>query len=202
MSLEERRSELLDRARVLIDRVGSQAAEMGRARFIEDIAKTPTARELTLVFREIQGLDSVRSEGASPPPKAPKIRNRGQIIVHASAIIIALEEVLDYDPVRHHNNPPALRIENPRYLAHIRELVEELRRLNALLEAKRPRSAETKAAALSVAASMQRFLDNYIPVLAKGSAALTVAAMAGLLVQLGLGGDVVSQILAPLRLLR
>jgi hypothetical protein len=63
------------------------------------------------------------------------IRNRQHVVATSTLIISALQEALDYDPVRHHNQPPpALRIEDPHYLKDIRALIVELKRLNELLE--------------------------------------------------------------------
>jgi hypothetical protein len=69
-------------------------------------------------------------------PKKPKasprlvIRNREQVVAYSNIIISSLQEALDYDPARHHNQPPPeLRLGDARYLRDVRDLIAELKRL-------------------------------------------------------------------------
>jgi hypothetical protein len=124
------------------------------------------------------------------------LRNKRQIITYSSVIILALQEALDYDPRRHHNQPkPDLRIEDANYLSNLRSLVKELRRLNNLLAKERPKSAETGKVVVDVRKHVDLFLTNYTPTLAKGSAYLTIGVMAALLHSAGLGSGVVDGIM-------
>src|SRR5262249_25855061 len=61
-----------------------------------------------------------------------KIKSRSQVIQYSMILICALEEIVDYDPARHHNRPPPeLRIEDKDYLREIQNLIAELRTLRA-----------------------------------------------------------------------
>lgn len=117
------------------------------------------------------------------------IENRIEVIRYSNAIISALEEALNYNVDRHHNSPPPdLRLEDAEYLAEIRSLIFELRRLNALLE--KPIKSNASAARKEAAGfgkHMDKFLSSYAGSLGKGAAGLTVAAVAGLLYQAGAG---------------
>jgi hypothetical protein len=115
------------------------------------------------------------------------ITNRAGMIQHSKILIIALQEALDYDPVRGHNQrPPVLWNDDPAYLRDVGSLVLELRRLNTLLEAKRPRKAETGQAVVDLSRHLNKFLDSYASWFGKGAAVLTVGVIAGLLQHAGL----------------
>jgi hypothetical protein len=130
------------------------------------------------------------------------IRNREQVVAISNIIISSLQEALDYDPARHHNQPPPeLRIEDARYLQDIRDLIAELRRLNTLLETSRPpQRGEPKRTIIDINKHINKFLENYIPMLAKGTAGLTVATMASLLFHAGVGEDIIMGILSMAKL--
>jgi hypothetical protein len=101
---------------------------------------------------------------------------------------------LDYDNVTKQNAPPpALWVDDRSYIAEIKALVLELRRLNDLLETNKKSS---KGQISKIARHFDRFLTVYEKHLAIGSAYLTIGVMSSLLSQLGLGPDVVSQIFA------
>jgi hypothetical protein len=118
------------------------------------------------------------------------------VIAYSTLIVAALQEALDYDPVRHHNQPiPALWIEDHNYLQVIRALIAELKRLNELLQASRTRKGEPKRTIIDLRKHINVFLANYVPLFAKGTACVTVAAMAGLLRHFGVEEDIVVGIL-------
>jgi hypothetical protein len=119
--------------------------------------------------------------------KQSAIINRVEVIRQTKALIIVLEEALDYDPVRGHNQqPPALWSADPSYLKDVKALVAELQRLNSLLEAKRPRQKEAKRAVIDLTQHLDTFLKNYAAWFGRGAAALTVSSIAGLLHYAGL----------------
>jgi hypothetical protein len=119
--------------------------------------------------------------------KQSAIINRAEVIRQTKALIIVLEEALDYDPVRGHNQqPPALWSNDPSYLKDVKALVAELQRLNSLLEAKRPRQKEAKRAVIDLTQHLDTFLKNYAAWFGRGAAALTVSSIAGLLHYAGL----------------
>ena len=155
-------------------------------------------------------LDAEAQELLSPPPHKPKkdtrgparprtkqtarvrtrqgaITNRARVIQHTKILIIALQEALDYDPVRGHNRrPPALWCDDPLYLNDVDALVVELRRLNSLLEAQRPRKKEAERAVIDLARHFDKFLHAYASWFGKGTALLTVVVIANLLQHAGL----------------
>jgi hypothetical protein len=115
------------------------------------------------------------------------ITNRAGVIQHTKILIIALQEALDYDPVRDHNQrPPILWSGDPSYLKDVKDLVLELRRLNSLLEAQRPRKKEAERAVIDLARHFDKFLHAYASWFGKGTALLTVVVIANLLQHAGL----------------
>ena len=119
--------------------------------------------------------------------KQTAITNRVEVIRQTKALIIVLEEALDFDPVRGHNQrPPALWSDDPSYLKDVDALVVELRRLNSLLEAKRPRKKEAERAVIDLTQHLDTFLKNYAAWFGRGAAALTVGSIASLLHYAGL----------------
>jgi hypothetical protein len=124
----------------------------------------------------------------SVPSKRDVIRNPTEVIRYSHILISAFEEVLDYDPVRQHNQrPPALWSGDPSYQKDVHDLVTELRRLNSLLEARRSRKTEARKAAISLARHLDSFWRSYSKTLGKGAAYLTLAVIVGLLSQAGVG---------------
>jgi hypothetical protein len=139
----------------------------------------------------------------SPRVRTVKIKNRSQVIQYSRTLIAALNEVLDYDRERHHNQPPPeLLIEDADYLREIRNLVAELRTLNSFLESSRRPAKKTSQAVGRLANHFDNFLKSYGKSLGKGAGWLTIAVMASLLSQTGLGQDVVANILSHAKLPR
>jgi hypothetical protein len=129
---------------------------------------------------------------------APRIGDKKQVIQYSNIIIVALQEALDYEPARQHNQlPPALYIDDAKYKDDIRELIGELRRLNDLLERNSIRAA--KVPAIKVAKHLDKFLGTYGNTLAKDAAHLTAGVIAALLYQMGIGSRVVGHILGCLK---
>jgi hypothetical protein len=119
--------------------------------------------------------------------KQSAIINRVEVIRQTKVLIIALQEALDYEPVRGHNQrPPVLWNDDPSYLKDVEALVVELRHLNSLLEAKRPRKKEAERAVIDLTRHLDTFLKNYAAWFGRGAAALTVGSIASLLHYAGL----------------
>jgi hypothetical protein len=130
------------------------------------------------------------------------IRDRQQLIATSTLVISALQEALDYDPKRQHNlTAPALYIDDTLYLSEIRALIAELRGLNELLEESRPRKGEAKRTVIEARKHINLFFQNYVPLLGKGTACLTVAAMASWLHFAGVETDIVMGMLTAANLL-
>jgi hypothetical protein len=174
------------------------------------------ARENSSISRMLQNsvreLLSVRSKNvAKNIPRAPKakmrvddtsivIRDRSQVILYSRIVISALQEAIDYDPLRQHNQtPPDLWSENSQYIEELRKLVAELRRLNSLLETttKKPRTART---VVNLGKHFDKFFQSYASALGKGAGWLTIGLVASLLYQAGLGNEAVGRILSHLKL--
>jgi hypothetical protein len=115
------------------------------------------------------------------------ITNRAEVIRYTTVLIIALEETLEYNPRRAHNQPPpALWNDDPEYLRDVGSLVIELRRLNSLLDAKRLRKKEADRVVIHLAQHFDQFLRSYVSWFGRGAAVLTIGVMAGLLQHAGL----------------
>jgi hypothetical protein len=128
------------------------------------------------------------------------IRDRSQAIQYSRILITALQEIVDYDPARHHNQPPPdLYVGNDKYLHEIRALIAELRTLNSLLEAKRPTKKKVSVVTVDLKVHVNAFLKAHSKVLGAGTAGLLIGAFSSLLHQLGLGPDIVSEILNHLK---
>jgi hypothetical protein len=136
-------------------------------------------------------------------PKTIRIRNRTEVIRYSKILIVALEEVLDYVPARRGNErPPALRIDDDRdYLQEIRDLVAELRALNALLAQHSPQQRKRTAGAVGgLARHFDTFLRTYANCMGAGTAALTIGVVSHLLKEAGVAPDVLQTILSHLKL--
>jgi hypothetical protein len=153
------------------------------------------------------GQEIVAAKSAARPKKAATqkrrlvIGDKRQVVQYSNIIIVALQEALDYDRARHHNQqPPALYIDDDKYKSDIRELIVELRRLNDLLERKSLRSV--KKPAINLAKHLDTFLGTYAKTYAKGMgwgmSGLTIGAIATLLYHLGLH-DVAGEIFRHLK---
>src|SRR5262249_32610978 len=104
-----------------------------------------------------------------------QIRSRLQVIQYSRILIAALEEVVDYDPMRHHNRPPPeLRIDDQDYLLEIRNLIAELRTLNSLLEATRRPPKKASDVVIKLTRHFDTFLGTYSKSLGRGAGWLTI----------------------------
>lgn len=127
-------------------------------------------------------------------PQTPVISHRDQAAFYSRMLILAFEEVLQYDPARHHNRPtPSLYINDADYLKYVRELLDELKRLNKELTQKKGQPVPHNVSRLSK--HLDKFFSSYAAAFGKGAGYLTVGLAAGLLVQLGFGREMVEQIL-------
>jgi hypothetical protein len=113
-------------------------------------------------------------------------QNRTQVLRQSSALISAIQDALDYDQNRHHNQPPPqLRLDgSSNNLADLRQLLEELRRFNDLIE-KTSLNKRTTKSAIELSHHVNTFLSNFTPMAGKGAAALVISGFAGLLYHAG-----------------
>lgn len=147
--------------------------------------------------------DAIDPDGPlADPVRRDQIARSSTIIFYSRLFISALEEAINYDPMRHHNQPPPpLRLEDSDYLKEIRALTTELKRLNDNLEAaataqakpaakkaRVPRKAVEKSA-IKVKQHLNTFLNKYASALGTGAAALTIGTAGALLYQLGVPLD-------------
>ncbi|WP_439360534.1 hypothetical protein [Bradyrhizobium sp. DASA03007] len=149
--------------------------------------------------------DVVDPEGPAPVRRDVVTRKK-QVIFFSKLFIAALEEAIEYDPQRHHNQPPPpLRLDDADYLAEIRTLITELKRLNDNLEEasqavskRKPQRtpAKRKAAensAIEVSKHVNTFLNKYASALGTGAAVLTIGTAGALLHQLGVPFDFIAK---------
>jgi len=133
--------------------------------------------------------------------KAPR-RNKAATIQHANVLLTVIGEAIEYDPKRHHNQPPpSLRIsDDPEYLDTLGELAAELKRFNDVLDKK----SISSQAAQQIALGLQRHFDDYlkhaVPVLAKGTAGLVILSLYHLLTSAGLVNTGVDDLLKLLQI--
>jgi hypothetical protein len=135
------------------------------------------------------------------PVKQSRLKDPHQAIYYSRVLIETFQEVLDYDSARHHNRPaPTLRLENPEYLAFVRELVAELKQLNSLLIKSNRSSLATSATLVALSKHFNKFLSSYAGAMGKVAAGLTGGAIVGLLYHTGAGKDVIDAIWGHLKL--
>jgi hypothetical protein len=111
------------------------------------------------------------------------IANRREAIEASRLLIAAFQEAADYDQKRHHNqSPPALWVDDDRYLLDVREIVADLHKIVELLEASKPVRATPVR---KTARRFGKFIDAYQSTLGHGVAALTAAGIGGWLLHFG-----------------
>lgn len=186
-----------------------------------------TRKSKTAIIREaIQDLltrDQPRNGSVRSSNGKVVVRSISQALFYSRVIVAALDEAIEYDPARHHNEPPpSLRIDSDDYLKDIQALVFELRRLNEKLEAmkastqasRRARKGQVKEkpeisekaverSTVDVKKHLNTFLNKYASTLGvslgAGTGMLAVGGMAALLYQLGLPDTIFEQIMRKLR---
>lgn len=108
-----------------------------------------------------------------------------QAALQLTVLETAFSEASEYDPVRHHNQPPpALWVDKEGYKEDLKSLLEEIRRLNALLERSADLRKPENGATIAILAG-KKFVESYADVMGKGAAALTIGGIATLFVSLG-----------------
>jgi hypothetical protein len=120
-----------------------------------------------------------------------------QAVRQVSALIAAFDEVAEVSPSRHHNQPPpSLWVDAPEYVSDVKALLVELRRLNDLLEKslKEGKPVKIEKAAGIFATAGKKFVESYCDAMGKGAAVLTIAAMAGACVSMGVDKGTVESI--------
>jgi hypothetical protein len=136
--------------------IGHEAAVGVSRAARHDVTEKPEKRK-----RAVHGRTIVQSKRtARALPKQLVITDRTEVIKYTKILIIALEEVLEFDPRRGHNQPPpALWKDDPSYLGDVGSILSELRHLNSLLEAKRPRKKEAGRAVVDLRRHFDKFLQ-------------------------------------------
>jgi hypothetical protein len=131
------------------------------------------------------------------------IKNKSQIIQQSNVIIFALEETLNYDPgTRHNQPPPDLWIDDAAYVQEIKNLVTELKRLNANLERPTPNTRQVKRSGVQLAKHFDTYLHHVAVGAGKVTVVLLAATMAGLLYQVGIDKGLVGSIWGHLKSLK
>jgi hypothetical protein len=147
-----------------------------------------------------QSPPSPSSFKSSQTPSSTIVRNRAYVIRTSTAIITSLQEVLEYDPIRNHNQqPPELWLNDQKYISEIRELVAELKTLNKLLQTKVAPEKEHNAI-VDLGVHANKFLDSFASVTGKGAGWLLVAALASLLYQTGIVPDIAASLFQHIKI--
>jgi hypothetical protein len=163
--------------------------------------------EFELALNEI--VERALAEEAAQPPgrktdkrvkSASVLKNVQQVVRNSNVLIAALQEALDYDPSRQHNQrPPLLWRDDQKYLDDVKKLLNELRQLTALLETTKPRKAEAARTASRLSKHFDKFLQSYAGAMGKVAAGLTSAAIVAVLYHAGLGKEVIDSVWGRLR---
>lgn len=121
--------------------------------------------------------------------KVVVIRGKEQVISLVHALIIVLEEATDYVPLPQQNQKQPdlfgdLNLSDPVAREDIRELVEQLKRLNAFLDKTRSPKTTSKPV-VDVKKHLNTFLGRYATTVGVGAGILTIAVGANLLHHFG-----------------
>jgi len=116
------------------------------------------------------------------PPKVTSVRNRKLAVQNAIVLMDVLQQVVDYKHRPGDNRPPpGLWVDDREYLDMLRELLEELKKLNAALQASGSKGSTAKAS-ISFTRSAQKFLDAAAVSAGKATGPLIIGALAGSIV--------------------
>lgn len=97
--------------------------------------------------------------------------HRQVALIQLRGLIAAFQEVQDYNPRRHHNQPqPALWVDDKQYLLDVKALVHELRRLNDILESGTAIPAKVEKSGSLVASLAEKVCHSAADVTGKGLA--------------------------------
>jgi transcriptional regulator with XRE-family HTH domain len=125
-----------------------------------------------------------------------RVRSAKQVMFHSNLLISAFEEALDYDPQRHHNQPPpTLRLDDTEYLAELRKLVTELKQMNSFLTDLTASRRAKSGPPVQLRKHLDIFLKKYSATLGYGAGMMTLGLIATLLYQLGAGEAVFDHVL-------
>ena len=109
------------------------------------------------------------------------------VILNSSALIKAFELAIDFDPAKQQNQPPPelildFKLDDPQARSEIRELIAELKKLNAHLEASREPDSANK---INLTKYLDAFLSKHAETVGTGSGYLVLGAISSLLIYLG-----------------
>src|SRR5262249_55967422 len=139
----------------------------------------------------------VTNVNRAPRSDAPDHGTVGIVLLQSTVLVKALEEAVEYDPGRHHNQPPllVLKIDASGLYLDIRELIDELKKFNANLEASKWPSATER---VNLKKHLNTFLEKYIGGLGTGASVLTIGLVGSLLAYLG-APDIVASLLKTIK---
>jgi hypothetical protein len=171
----------------------STAAATGRSRSTVHRLKAEGIPSQSKIF---PGTEVVQypADNKRSRPKKIVIRNKRQVLIQSRILISALEEALDYRPtVGSNRSVPELRadlnLDDHQAQSEIRELVSELKKLNAFLEAAKRAMAVDRKNIIDVKKHLNTFLHSFANNFGKttgvGAGLLTVGLAASLLYHLG-----------------
>lgn len=118
------------------------------------------------------------------------IRNKKQVVLQSTILILALQEAYRYDPARQHNQPVPelwreLSLENATARVEIAELIEQLKQLNEHLTDLRKARPVINRDAERLKKSLFKFADNHAKVVGTSSGYLLIGGISALLTAMG-----------------
>ena len=135
------------------------------------------------------------------PKRVVVIRDKRQVLLQSSILIKALQEAYDYKDTPGKNSPTPelvaeLGLSDPIARSELAELIAELRKLNAFLEANKKKPQITAKPIVDVRKQTDKFLTKYGGTVAKGAGFLTVGLVAELAISLGASPEMIYTSLA------
>jgi hypothetical protein len=131
------------------------------------------------------GSQAATDRAPSSPIVALLDFDRATVTLHVRGLIEAFQEVQEYNPQRN-VPPPQLWNENEDYLNDIKALVDELRRLNGILESPAPsRPEELQKSTSELAHAARKITDEAYGVIGKGLGVVILTSVGALITQLG-----------------
>ena len=129
------------------------------------------------------------------------IRDRTQVLFYSRALISAFEQALEYNPARHHNQsqPELWRGDEDYLLGLLRQIVGELKEINASLRQENLPQKRTAHTTVELTKHTNIFLSKYASTLGTGSALVTIGLLVSLLGLLGIKLETIHDLLGHLR---
>jgi hypothetical protein len=198
-NLEEMRSEI-GAAVVHIEAIRSIVHNDKAKVRTDDVSQAKS--ELYLNLRALRDLSLDPKPRRTARSRSPARMNAAMVKRYSTILITALQETLDYTPRRGSNqHAPTLWLDDSTYLNDVAALAAELRRLNALLDTKKAKTARNSAIRFGkhVDTFLGKFSGSFGTALGVGAAGLLIGSAGALLTYAGIQTPLVNQIFSHLK---